>query len=141
MTIPAKNNLAVISALLAMLAIGLLYLPLENLIADKYLVIFGPSNPTYDLIFISSLFLWAIIPSFTGGWVAAAIAASRPLKRAVVAGLIACLLFDAIYLIVNSSDLQWPVILFSLLPIPFASIGGWVGNKVKIRRANKRAQL
>lgn len=123
-----KNLTAVFLGMVGVAVSGAILFPLVYLSVDKFLHIFEKGNPGDDFFLAATFILWAVISSFVGGWVAARSAANKPLKMAVITGVITTLMLLILFWFNNGTGVEWELILYSLIPVPFAYLGGWTGN-------------
>ena len=134
MTPDNKNLWAVVAGLLVITAAGLLYLPFEYMIAEKYLDIFKPRNTTHDIIYVASVVGYALLPTFCGGWATAAIAADKPVFRAFITGILTLVILSSWYIARSGFQFEITALIFVLITVA----GTWLGGLFGQYRKNKR---
>lgn len=119
-----KNLAAVCLGIVATALSGAILFPLVYLSVDKFLHIFEKGNPGDDFFLAATFILWAIIPSFTGGWVTSRSALNKPLQMAFVTGVITTIILLIIFWVNQGYLVEWVLVLYSLIPVVFAYLGG-----------------
>ena len=119
---PLKNSVAVLSGLAVIAGLGLLLYPLMELVVDKFLHIFEKSSTRDDIIFTTALLLYAMLPSFLGGWITARMADSKPVILGAVTGLIGLLI---LFIVSKAwqSRFEWEAVLYGLILPVFTLLG------------------
>lgn len=123
-----KNLTAVILGIVAIALSGAILFPLVYLSVEKFLHIFEKGNPGDDFFLAATFILWAIIPSFIGGWVTSRSALNKPLQMAFVTGVITTIILLIIFWINEGYQVEWELALYSLIPVGFAYLGGRTAN-------------
>lgn len=90
-------------------------------------------------VFLNTSFLVGLLFTSLGGFVAARIAKKAEVKNAFFVGL-ASLIFGLIFIAVNfaAAGFWWPDLLFLLLTIPSAMLGGYIYRQDRARHIKEK---
>lgn len=134
----ARNFLAVITGVLAAIAVAFILLPLVNTVFDRFFEIYFSTPPPdawkKDLVILAAMVLWLFISSLTGGFVCTIISIDRELIYALISSLV-CL---TVLFVVSEGNIfemrtwqSWVL----LVTIPLGNLAGsWLGSKFKRNR-------